>query len=293
MYGHSEGWGGGVGEARDRRRWSTGRLGGVVALSLLLGAILSACVRLPQVTPVRATPTMVARAVGTATARTDSAATATPTDRPAVAYAGRQEETTCDTLRGWAWDRTQPDQPVYVQIFDGAQLLATVRADEPRPDLRAAGIGDGAHGFRYALPPTVRDGRPHEIRVRIYAIGTAIEDTPRTVNCAASATPATPATPRPASPVVTATTAPTIAPATATPAPTASAGAYRVKEPDNVNLRGGPGTDYPIVGLLTPGTRLEATGETQEAGGELWGHFRLADGRDGWVRFVDVEPATP
>ncbi|HEX5506652.1 MAG TPA: SH3 domain-containing protein [Thermomicrobiales bacterium] len=268
-----------------------GHLGGVVALLLLLGTTLGACARLPgsTATPTAAPPTAAARLSGTAPARLDRAASATPDDRPAVAYAGRQEETTCDTLRGWAWDRTQPDQPVYVQIFDGARLLATLRADEPRPDLRVAGIGDGAHGFQYALPPTVRDGRPHEIRVRIYAIGTAIEDTPRTVTCAAPATPATPATPRPASP----TAAPTPPSPPATPAPTPAAGAYQVKEPDNVNLRGGPGTDYPIVGLLTPGTRLAATGETREAGGELWGHFHLADGRDGWVRFIDLEPATP
>ncbi|HET8627122.1 MAG TPA: SH3 domain-containing protein [Thermomicrobiales bacterium] len=275
----------------ERGHWrrAAGRLGGAAALPLFLGVLLGACSRLPQATPAALTPTAAARAVQTATARPDSAASATPEARPAVAYAGRQEETTCAALRGWAWDRMQPDQPVYVQIFDGTQLLATLRADEPRPDLRAAGVGVGAHGFTYALPASVRDGRPHVIRVQVYAIGAAIENTPQTITCAAPATPATPATPRPASP----TAAPTPPPATATPVPTSGAGAYLVKEPDNVNLRGGPGTDYPVVGLLTPGTRLEATGETEEVGGERWGHFRLADGRDGWVRFVDLEPVSP
>jgi hypothetical protein len=58
-----------------------------------------------------------------------------------------------------------------------------------------------------------------------------------------------------------------------------------------VNLRAGPGTNYAIVGdALRPGTLLAATGERTTAGGFLWRRFKLADGRSGWVRDVDVLP---
>ncbi|MDI3327689.1 MAG: LCP family protein [Alicyclobacillaceae bacterium] len=45
-----------------------------------------------------------------------------------------------------------------------------------------------------------------------------------------------------------------------------------------VNVRAGPGTDYPVVGRLERGAVFEVTG--REAG---WASIRLKDGRDGYV----------
>ena len=58
-----------------------------------------------------------------------------------------------------------------------------------------------------------------------------------------------------------------------------------------VNLRAGPGVQYPTQGLLAPGTPLAATGESTRVAGVVWRRFTLADGRTGWVRDVDVVPA--
>jgi uncharacterized protein YraI len=57
-----------------------------------------------------------------------------------------------------------------------------------------------------------------------------------------------------------------------------------------VNLRSGPGTGFATLGSLAPGTLLAATGESATSGGYLWRRFRVADGRIGWVRDIDVLP---
>src|SRR4051812_20379045 len=56
------------------------------------------------------------------------------------------------TLHGWAWAPSRPAELVMVDLFDDTQLITTVRADRFRPDLLAAGIGDGSHSFEVRLP---------------------------------------------------------------------------------------------------------------------------------------------
>lgn len=147
---------------------------------------------------------------------------------------------------------------------------------------------------------------------------------PATMSPTATTVPTVTATPRPSpapapSPTATATaTAPPPAP-TATPAPSpepvvvsepeaasepevtsepppplppdptpAFRATDRIGTAQSVNLRAGPGTNYRSLGTLRTGTLLAATGETARPGGVLWRHFVLADGRDGWVRDIDV-----
>jgi len=55
-------------------------------------------------------------------------------------------------VRGWAYDPAAPnDRPVLDVILDG-RLAGQVLANQNRPDLRAAGIGDGYHGFEWRHP---------------------------------------------------------------------------------------------------------------------------------------------
>jgi hypothetical protein len=72
-------------------------------------------------------------------------------------------------LVGWAWEPGNP-RPVAVDIYDGEEFLATVAADQFRPDLIALGYGDGKHGFRYPAPARLRDGQVHTIRVEVAGI---------------------------------------------------------------------------------------------------------------------------
>jgi hypothetical protein len=67
-------------------------------------------------------------------------------------------------IAGWAWDPSQPDTPIHVDVYDNDSLLLTLPADQFR---------QGKHRFRYSIPGKMRDGKEHVIRVKIS--GTKIE----------------------------------------------------------------------------------------------------------------------
>jgi serine/threonine protein kinase len=72
-----------------------------------------------------------------------------------------------EAIFGWAWNASEPDSPVQVDVYDGLTLLATVPADQERDDLMAMQKGNGKHAFSYPTPVGLKDGRLHVIRVRI------------------------------------------------------------------------------------------------------------------------------
>ncbi len=81
---------------------------------------------------------------------------------------------------------------------------------------------------------------------------------------------------------VTATVAVTVT-ATVTPtgAPTATVAVTLTIAYDGVRVRGGPGTDYPVIGAAQTGDVFDVTGRNAE--GTWWQVCCLAGGRDGWV----------
>jgi hypothetical protein len=102
-------------------------------------------------------------------------------------YEGFLEKMSCDMLRGWAWDRSQPDRALTIELYDGDTLLKTVVADQFRQDLLAAHKGNGRHLFIDAPPPTLMDGKPHTIRAVVKGAGYALRplaDTPPSMTCA-------------------------------------------------------------------------------------------------------------
>jgi len=100
------------------------------------------------------------------------------------AYQGAHGRSDCTGIFGWAWDRSRPDEPVDVDIYDGDALLATVAANQFHQSLLEAGKGNGKHIFVYALPARLKDGRPHIIRVKIAGTGIELKNTPKTIVCA-------------------------------------------------------------------------------------------------------------
>jgi hypothetical protein len=84
-------------------------------------------------------------------------------------------------IAGWAWDKNQPKAPLLVDIYDGDRKLATVVADQYRGDLHDAGIGDGQHAFSYRTPASLKDGKPHAIRVKTSGAGRELGGSPLTV----------------------------------------------------------------------------------------------------------------
>ncbi len=68
-------------------------------------------------------------------------------------------------LCGWAWRPDEPAARVAVTAtVDGVPVAESVAALH-RPDLEAAGIGDGIHSFALLLPEAVMDGGEHEVAV--------------------------------------------------------------------------------------------------------------------------------
>jgi hypothetical protein len=105
---------------------------------------------------------------------------------PSTGYEGFLEKMSCDMLRGWAWDRSQPDRPLSIELYDGERLLKTVVADEFRQDLLDARKGNGRHLFIESPPAELKDGKPHSIRAVV--VGTsytlrALPDTPSSITC--------------------------------------------------------------------------------------------------------------
>ncbi|MDH4390032.1 MAG: exostosin family protein [Aquabacterium sp.] len=68
---------------------------------------------------------------------------------------------------GWAFDRRQPELRLPVELLHDGQTMARGVADMHRADLVQAGLGDGHHHFRLAVPATWQDGKPRRLSVRV------------------------------------------------------------------------------------------------------------------------------
>lgn len=70
-------------------------------------------------------------------------------------------------IYGWAWDRSEPDRRVAIDLYYAGRLLETIRADRFRADLtglnQLAGMdeeGDGRHAFAWDIPADLRGAHP-------------------------------------------------------------------------------------------------------------------------------------
>ena len=81
-------------------------------------------------------------------------------------------------IAGWAQDAAQPDAPLSLLILVDDALVARVLANRHRPDLAAAGIGDGRHGFRFEFPNGLSPGERHVVRVCREADGADLAGSP-------------------------------------------------------------------------------------------------------------------
>jgi hypothetical protein len=109
-----------------------------------------------------------------------SAADQTPAPGPPQSvYDGHHDVASLEQIAGWAWDRTRPETPIQVDIYDGDVLLSTVLADQLREDLKTAGIGNGRHGFVYQVPARLNDGKSHSIRIKFSGTSLDLMKTPK------------------------------------------------------------------------------------------------------------------
>jgi hypothetical protein len=61
-------------------------------------------------------------------------------------------------IAGWAIDRFDAKAALDIDIFRDGRQIATVRAERPRRDLEARGLGTGRYGFSAPIDPPVDPG---------------------------------------------------------------------------------------------------------------------------------------
>ncbi|HEX4804562.1 MAG TPA: glycosyltransferase family 2 protein [Conexibacter sp.] len=101
---------------------------------------------------------------------------------PAADARGFLDEVSPRRISGWA--AREDGEPVRVEIWDGARLIATVAADEPRTDLAEQGIADGRGGFALPTPRELLDGRPHWIWATVAGGDVALRRSPLVLHAA-------------------------------------------------------------------------------------------------------------
>ena len=94
-------------------------------------------------------------------------------------FVGRVDEASCQHVTGWAWNPEDPEIAVTLIISAGGRELARVKADNYRPDLESAGIGNGKHAFTFRIDSANLPDDATEIRVFEESTMTDIEDSPK------------------------------------------------------------------------------------------------------------------
>ena len=99
-----------------------------------------------------------------------------PSDAQSVAEMAGQEELSpvlCyldsfdeNELRGWALDRSAPDQPVVLHIIIDRMEATQAVCTEFREDVANAGLGSGRVGYRWEPDDKYLDGRTHRLTIR-------------------------------------------------------------------------------------------------------------------------------
>ena len=79
-------------------------------------------------------------------------------------YVGHVDRVVNGKLRGWAMVVDQPKIKAKVHLVSDGQVIASETAANPRPDLMAAGIGDGNHGFEFEIAGAVSADSKIEVR---------------------------------------------------------------------------------------------------------------------------------
>ncbi len=91
---------------------------------------------------------------------------------------GRLDEVNRQRLRGWASDDAPDGEAVQLRILDNGVVIGHAVADDPRKDLRAAGVGDGRRGFHFAFAAELPAHRRHVIQVQREADSQELPNSP-------------------------------------------------------------------------------------------------------------------
>lgn len=99
---------------------------------------------------------------------------------PGGALTGRLDELTREVVSGWV----DAGGPVAVELVVDGVVRPPMVADGYRPDLEAAGVGDGRRAFRVVLDPPLDPRRRHLVRVRRALDGRDLPGSPALLDAA-------------------------------------------------------------------------------------------------------------
>jgi len=94
---------------------------------------------------------------------------------------GYIDEATTRRITGWVWHAGRPNERVELHILDDQRLVAEVVANQYRPDLCEAGIGDGRHAFTVALDGSLAPDERHVLHLRCALTGADVPGSPVTI----------------------------------------------------------------------------------------------------------------
>jgi autotransporter passenger strand-loop-strand repeat protein len=115
--------------------------------------------RLEEGEIVEAVQRRLAIRAGLAADHVDDAAEPGPLD-------GRIDQVDCHLVSGWAFDATRPHTPVRLEILVDGSVVGEVVANFYRPDLAAAGKGDGRCAYIFHFAPDDRPSDAGEVLLR-------------------------------------------------------------------------------------------------------------------------------
>lgn len=98
-------------------------------------------------------------------------------------HEGYHDGANCRAIFGWAWDQTQANTPINVDIFRDSTFVTNVPASSFRSDLLSAGKGNGYHAFSYTPTSSWKDGQWHSARVRFGGSSASLTSSPISFIC--------------------------------------------------------------------------------------------------------------
>jgi hypothetical protein len=101
---------------------------------------------------------------------------------PVSQYQGNLDLVDCNSVVGWVWNKSYPNSAETVELVEGNTVYATFVANIYNAKVKESGFGTGNYGFKIALPAVLRDGKTHQLSIRVKG-STAILST-RTITCA-------------------------------------------------------------------------------------------------------------
>ncbi len=92
-------------------------------------------------------------------------------------------EPTVGFIEGWVYNSGSPNGTVYIDIYDGANLLiSNYAANKFRQDLLNAGMGNGNHAFEIPTPAQLKDGQSHTLNFKVSGCSYTLNNSPKVLS---------------------------------------------------------------------------------------------------------------